>query len=54
MGNTNGEILPVAVGVAASPVPATAVFLMFFSERAAANAPGFVAGWVLGIGGATG
>jgi len=51
MGNTNGEILPVAVGVAVSPVPATAVFLMLFSKRAAVNAPGFVAGWVLGIGG---
>lgn len=49
MGNVIGEILPLAVGVAISPVPIIAVILMLFSERARSNGPAFVIGWVGGL-----
>jgi hypothetical protein len=44
-----GDILPMAVGVAISPVPIIAVILMLFSARARSNGPAFLAGWVLGL-----
>ncbi len=49
MGNTIGEILPLAIGVAISPVPIIAVILMLFAERARSTAPAFLGGWVLGL-----
>ncbi|MGE5335328.1 MAG: GAP family protein [Nitrososphaerota archaeon] len=49
MGSAIGDILPLAVGVAISPVPIIAIILMLFSTRAKSNGPAFVLGWVLGI-----
>lgn len=48
-----GSLLPQAVGIAVSPVPVIAVVLVLMSPRAATAGPAFVAGWVLGVGGAT-
>jgi len=41
MGQTIGDILPLAVGVAISPIPIIAVILMLFSGRARANSFAF-------------
>lgn len=44
-----GEALPLAVGIAISPVPVTAAILMLLSPRAKQTAVGFLVGWVIGI-----
>jgi hypothetical protein len=44
-----GDILPLAIGIALSPVPIIAVILMLFSARARTNGPLFLLGWVLGL-----
>ncbi len=49
MGAAIGQALPLAVGVALSPVPIIAVVLMLMSERARLNGPGFVLGWLVGL-----
>ena len=49
MGQAIGQILPLAVGVAISPVPIIAVILMLFSRRARVNGPVFLLGWVLAL-----
>jgi threonine/homoserine/homoserine lactone efflux protein len=49
MGAVIGEILPLALGVAISPVPVIAAILMLLSPRAKATSVGFLLGWVLGI-----
>lgn len=49
MGNVIGDILPLAIGVAISPVPIIAVILMLFSARARTNGPAFLAGWIVGL-----
>lgn len=49
MGSAIGEILPLAVGVALSPLPIIAVILMLFSKNARQTSFGFLIGWVLGI-----
>lgn len=49
MGNAIGDILPLAIGVAISPVPIIAVILMLFTPRAKANGPAFLIGWVGGL-----
>jgi threonine/homoserine/homoserine lactone efflux protein len=49
MGQAIGESLPVAVGVALSPIPIVAVILMLVTPRGRANGPAFVLGWVLGL-----
>jgi threonine/homoserine/homoserine lactone efflux protein len=51
MGESIGEILPLAVGVAISPIPIIAVILMLFSDRARSNGLAFLVGWIVGIGG---
>lgn len=45
-----GDLLPMAVGIALSPVPIAAVILMLFSAKARVNGPLFVAGWIIGLG----
>jgi hypothetical protein len=50
VGQAIGQVLPLAVGVALSPVPIIAVVLMLVTERARANGPAFVAGWLIGLG----
>lgn len=49
MGPTIGEILPLAIGVAISPVPVIAVILMLFGPRARSTGPAFALGWVLAL-----
>jgi len=49
MADTFGDILPLAVGIAISPVPIIAVILMLFSNRARSNGPAFLVGWVFGV-----
>jgi hypothetical protein len=49
MGQAIGEILPLAVGVALSPVPIIAIILMLGTPRARSNAPAFALGWLLGL-----
>jgi hypothetical protein len=44
-----GEVLPLAVGIAVSPIPIVAAILMLLSPRARSTSVGFLLGWVLGI-----
>lgn len=48
-GNAIGEILPLAVGVAISPVPIIAIVLMLGTPSARSNGPAFAFGWLLGL-----
>jgi Sap, sulfolipid-1-addressing protein len=49
MGNAIGNILPLALGVAISPIPIIAVILMLLSPKAHTNGPAFLVGWVTGL-----
>jgi threonine/homoserine/homoserine lactone efflux protein len=49
MGQGISEVLPFAIGIAISPVPIIAIILILFSERARANGPAFLLGWVVGL-----
>ena len=49
MGAVIGSLLPLAVGVAISPIPIIAVILMLLSRRPARTSTGFLTGWVVGI-----
>lgn len=49
MGNVIGEILPLALGVAISPIPIIAAILMLLSPKARVTSVGFLLGWVIGI-----
>ena len=49
MGSVIGEILPLAVGIAISPIPIIAVILMLLSPRAKGASVGFMIGWLAGI-----
>jgi threonine/homoserine/homoserine lactone efflux protein len=44
-----GEILPLALGVAMSPIPVIAAILMLLSPQARGTSVGFLLGWVVGI-----
>lgn len=50
MGEAIGGSLPLAVGIAVSPVPIIAVVLMLTSRKAKVNGPAFILGWLLGLG----
>jgi hypothetical protein len=50
MGQAIGGSLPLAVGIALSPIPIIAVVLMLTSQRAKVNGPAFVLGWLIGLG----
>lgn len=49
MGAVIGDILPLALGVAISPIPIIAAILMLLSPRAKATSIGFLLGWIAGI-----
>lgn len=49
MGPVIGDILPLALGVAISPIPIIAAILMLLSPKAKGTSVGFLVGWVLGI-----
>ncbi len=44
-----GEILPLAIGIAISPLPIIAVILMLTTPKARTNGPAFLGGWLLGL-----
>jgi hypothetical protein len=50
MGAAIGQSLPLAIGVALSPMSIIAVVLLLTTPRARANGPAFVLGWLLGLG----
>jgi len=43
------ESIPMAMGVALSPLPVAAVRIVLSTPRARSNGPAFVAGWIVGI-----
>jgi threonine/homoserine/homoserine lactone efflux protein len=49
VGSVIGEILPLAVGIAISPIPIIAVILMLLSPKAKVTSVGFLLGWLAGI-----
>lgn len=49
MGTVIGDLLPLAIGVAISPVPIIAVILMLLSQRPGPTSVGFLLGWITGI-----
>ncbi|WP_040834979.1 GAP family protein [Nocardia brevicatena] len=53
MGAVIGDLLPLAVGVAISPIPVLAAIMMILSKNAAGAGRGFALGWVAGIAAAT-
>lgn len=53
MNGVLGDLLPLAVGVAISPVPIIAIILMLLAPKAGSTSLGFLVGWVVGVVGAT-
>ncbi|HEY7104793.1 MAG TPA: GAP family protein [Acidimicrobiia bacterium] len=49
LGQTIGEVLPLALVIALSPIPLVGVILILFSPRAGANSWMFLLGWVAGV-----
>jgi threonine/homoserine/homoserine lactone efflux protein len=49
VGAAIGDILPVAIAVAISPIPIIAMVLMLTSEKARSNGVAFLAGWLIGL-----
>ena len=49
MGAAIGGSLPLAIGVALSPIPIIAVVLMLTTPSARVNGPAFVIGWLIGL-----
>lgn len=49
MGEVIGDVLPLALGVAISPVPIIAVILMLLAPRAGSTSMGYMIGWIAGI-----
>ena len=47
MGDLIGKLIPIGLGVAASPIPLLAVLIMLTSKRAIKNAIMMIVGWVL-------
>ncbi len=54
MGQAIGQLLPLAIGVALSPVPIIVVIAMLFSAHAKSNGPAYLLGWLIAIGGVAG
>lgn len=50
MGEAIGQMLPLAVGVAVSPMPIVAMILMLMSSKGRATGVAFALGWLGGIG----
>jgi hypothetical protein len=49
MGSAIGEMLPLAIGIAISPIPIIAVILMLITPKARSNGLAFLGGWLLGL-----
>ena len=54
MNGTIGDLLPVALGVAISPLPIIAVIVMLFGKRPLPAAVSFGVGWIIGLTATTG
>ncbi len=48
-GGALGDLLPLALVIALSPIPIVACILMLFSPRGRVNGPAFLLGWVVGV-----
>jgi hypothetical protein len=44
-----GEILPLALGIAISPIPVIAIILMLITPKARTNGLAFLCGWIAGL-----
>jgi threonine/homoserine/homoserine lactone efflux protein len=49
VGSVIGDSLPLAIGIAISPIPIIATILMLLSQKAKATSLGFLLGWLAGI-----
>jgi hypothetical protein len=49
MGRAIGDILPLAIGIAISPIPIIAIILMLMTPKARQNGLAFLGGWLLGL-----
>lgn len=49
MGDVIGQFLPIAVGIAVSPLPIVAVVLMLATPRGRLDGPAFVVAWIVGL-----
>ncbi|WP_114854588.1 GAP family protein [Brachybacterium sp. YJGR34] len=49
MSSALGDVLPLALGVAISPIPIIAAILMLLSPKARTTSVGFLIGWIAGI-----
>lgn len=49
MGSAIGAVLPLALGVALSPIPIIAVVLMLATPRGGVNGTAFLLGWLVGL-----
>lgn len=49
MGSAIGTVLPLALGVALSPIPIIAVVLMLATPRGGVNGSSFLLGWLVGL-----
>lgn len=49
MSDVIGEILPLAVVIALSPIPIVAIILMLLSPRARSTGIGFLVGWIVAV-----
>jgi threonine/homoserine/homoserine lactone efflux protein len=49
VGDAIGQMLPIAVGIAVSPLPIVAVVLMLATPRGRVDGPAFVIAWIVGL-----
>lgn len=49
MSSAIGDMLPLAVAVAISPLPLIALMLILFSHHARSNGPAYLLGWLVGL-----
>lgn len=49
MNEVLGDLLPLSVGVAISPIPIIAIIVMLLAPKAGATSAGFLLGWVVGV-----
>jgi threonine/homoserine/homoserine lactone efflux protein len=49
VGEVFGQLLPIAVAIAISPLPIVAVVLMLATPRGRVNGPAFVLAWIVGL-----
>jgi hypothetical protein len=49
MGRAIGDILPLAIGIAISPIPIIAIILLLMTPKARQNGLAFLGGWLLGL-----